>query len=112
MARLFISQERLDRLTAEARVVLVGDALELPALGARFRLQPAVHFLTLVAGEDQALLGRVKTAAQLLELGAELVADSVLCGESAYQCESGFVGTVDPFVVDAPRTPAGEPHPA
>lgn len=108
MARLFISQERLDRLAAEERVVIDGDMLELPALGARFRLEPAVHFSSVVAGEDQGLLGLVKTTSQLRELGAELVADSVLYGESAYQCESGFIGLVDPYA--APLGTDGAPR--
>ena len=90
MARLFISQARIDKLTADDRVVLDGDRLELPALGATFKLHPAVHFLRLVSdeGDPHGLIGRVKTEEQLKKLGAELLATSVLLGETAYDCEN------------------------
>ena len=96
MSRLFISQERIDKLAADDRVVIDGDRLEIPALGATFRLRPAVHFVRLVSDDTdgQRLLGRVKTEEQLRSLGAELFANSVLVGESAYECENGFVGEV------------------
>lgn len=94
MARLFISQQRIDKLAADDRVVLEGDRLEVPALGATFRLAPAVHFLKVVSDENDVhdLLGRVKTEEQLRALGGELFANSVLLGETAYECENGFVG--------------------
>ena len=95
MARLFISQERIDKLSADDRVVIDGDRLEVPALGATFRLRPAVHFQRVVAEEDaQGLVGRVKSEEQLKALGAEVVANSVLVGDAAYECESGFIGEV------------------
>ena len=96
MARLFISQARIDKLSADHRVVIEGDRLELPALRATFRLQPAVHFVKLVSdeGDAAALVGRVKTEAQLKAIGAELVANSVVLGDAAYECENGFVGEV------------------
>src|SRR5205823_3665758 len=74
VSRLFISQERIDKLAADDRVVIEGDRLEIPALGATFRLRPAVHFVRLVSDDTdgQRLLGRVKTEEQLRALGAEL----------------------------------------
>jgi hypothetical protein len=99
VARLFISQERIDKLAADDRVVIDGDRLEIPALGATFRLRPAVHFVRLVSdehshGDTQHLVGRVKTEEQLRALGADVVAHSALVGDSAYECENGFVGEV------------------
>ncbi len=91
-----MSQERVDKLTADDRVVVEGDRMEVPALGASFRIRPAVHFLRAVSedGDAHGLVGRVKTEEQLRKLGAELVANSVLLGETAYECETGFVGEV------------------
>ena len=42
MARLFVSQERLDRWSVEGKITLDGDIMTLPALGRSFRLRPAV----------------------------------------------------------------------
>lgn len=95
MARLFISQHRLDRLTADEKVVLDGNRLDLPALGTSFQLEPAVHFLAVVDGEDSHdLVGRVKTEAALRTLGADLLHNSAIVGETAYECEPGFLGVV------------------
>lgn len=96
MARLFISHERIERLSAESRVVIDDDRLEVPSLNATFRLQAAVYFARVVTddGDTHQLVGRVKTEDQLKALGAELLADSVVLGETAYDCETGFVGEV------------------
>jgi hypothetical protein len=96
VARLFISQQRIDRWVAEERVTLEGDRMILPSLGATFRLRPAVHFVRSVSedGDPHELLGRVKSEEQLRALGGELYASSVIVGESAYDCETGFVAEV------------------
>ena len=96
VARLFISQGRIDQLSAEERVSLDGDHLHIPALGAHFQLRPAVHFVKILTdeGDTHSLIGRVKTDAQLKELGAELMENSVILGDVAYECEPGFVGEV------------------
>jgi hypothetical protein len=62
--------------------------------GATYRLLPAVVFQATVGGEADRndLCGRVKTDAQLAELGAEHYKDSVIIGEVGYQVTEGFVG--------------------
>lgn len=96
VARLFISQDRIDRLAADDRVVIEGEHMDLPALKASFRIRPAVYFRRVVTdeGDPHDLLGRVKTDEQLREIGAELVANSVLFGDTAYECDNGFIGEV------------------
>lgn len=95
MARLFISQQRLDRLSADDKVVLEGDRLEIPALSTSFDLEPAVHFTSVVDGEDvHGLVGKVRTEAALRAVGADLLHTSAIVGETAYQCEPGFLGVV------------------
>ncbi|MSP59360.1 MAG: hypothetical protein EXR72_03285 [Myxococcales bacterium] len=86
----------MDRWLEEGKVQLVGEVMSLPALGRSFRLKPAVHFTRIVSDEidHHMLVGRVKTREQLAALGAECYASSVLLGESAYECEPGFVGEV------------------
>lgn len=96
MARLFISQERIDKWMDEGKVKIDGEIMSLPALGKSFRLRPAYHFLKIVSdGADmQLVVGRVKTRQQLDAIGAEAYANSVILGESAYEVETGFVGEV------------------
>ncbi len=108
MARLFISQARIDQLTAEQRVTLDGDHLDIPALGARFQLRPAILFLKVVSddSDSQSLVGRVKTDEQLKAMGADVMSNSVIVGETAYECEQGFVGEVIASSGQAPAPPA------
>jgi hypothetical protein len=96
VARLFISQERIDRWMEEGKVKIDGEIMVLPALGKSFRLRPAVHMLRIVSDDSdlQGLVGRVKTEEQLRELGGESYGSSVIIGETAYECEPGFVGEV------------------
>jgi len=93
MARLFISQEQMDRWTSEGKVRLQDDVMEVPALGRAFRISSAVHFTAVVDGHDShELLGRVKTDEQLVELRAEHYGASVIVGEIGYECVEGFLG--------------------
>ena len=92
-ARLFISQDQMDRWTSSGKVHLDDDLMSLPAMGRNFRLRGAVYFTHCVAGADEhRLLGRVKTIEQLDEMGAEHYGASVILGELGYECEEGFVG--------------------
>ena len=96
MPKLFISQGRIDRWLDEGKVRLEGEVMVLPALNKSFRIRPAVHFVRCVSGAEDphGLIGRVKTQEQLADLHAEQYANSVLVGETAYDCEAGFVGEV------------------
>jgi hypothetical protein len=103
MARLFISQERLDTWSAEHRVELDGDVMTLAEDGRSFRIRPAVRFLKLSGAENDPnqLLGTVRDEAALAEMGADYYMNSVILGEVAYDVQPGFLG--DPI----PREPRG-----
>lgn len=93
MARLFISQRQMDKWTQEGKVRLDDDIMSLPALGRSFRISAAVLITKAVDGGDAlGLAGRVKTEAQLGEMGAEHYGASVIVGEVGYECTEGFVG--------------------
>ena len=93
MARLFISQDQMDRWTAEGKVKLDDDVMSLPALNRSFRLESAVYFRAMVDGADvHGLLGKVKGDKQLEQLGAEHYSGSVILGDVGYDCVEGFVG--------------------
>jgi hypothetical protein len=99
VARLFISQGRLDAWSSEDRVRIDSDVMTLAGDGRSFRLRPAVRFLKLSGsdGDDpHQLVGRVKLLDDLSRLGAEQFMESVIVGDTAYDVQSGFLGEPAP----------------
>lgn len=94
MARLFISQERLDSWSSEDRIKVEGDLLTLSGDGRSFRIKEAVRFLKVAGdGEDpHALVGKVKTLEALEAQGGENYMNSVIVGDTAYDVQQGFLG--------------------
>jgi hypothetical protein len=94
MARLFISQERLDTWSAEQRVTLEGDTMTLADDGRSFRIRPAVRFLRVSgdASDPNQLVDTVHDEGNLDQMGADHYMDSVILGETAYDVQSGFLG--------------------
>lgn len=94
MARLFISQNRLDNWSVEDRIKVDGDLMTLVGDGRSFKIKPAVRFMK-VSGEGadpHGLLGKVKTIDALTKLGGEHYMDSVILGDTAYDVQTGFIG--------------------
>ena len=95
MARLFISQGRLDAWSSEERVKIDADIMTLARDGRAFRLRPALRFMRVSGGngdDPNALVGRVKLLDDIARLGGEQFMESVILGETAYDVQSGFVG--------------------
>ena len=122
MARglLFVSQALLDTWAEQGRIDLVGNVMSLlvgEGKGRSYALEPAVRFLHVAGGDadPNQLLARVKPLAQLREMGAEAVADSVVLGDVAYEVEQGFLveAAAVEAAVSAPREApaAGGPGP-
>ena len=98
MARLFISEERLDAWSVENKVKIDGDTMLLIEDGRSFNIRPAVYFLK-VAGDDSdpgGLVGKVKDQQALAALGAEQYMNSVIVGDTAYDVQCGFLGDPRP----------------
>lgn len=95
MARLFISQDRLDEWTADKKATLDEDRLTITELGKSFKVEPAVRFLKVSGNEDDPndFVNRVKTEEELAELGADVYMNSVIHGDIAYDVQPGFIGT-------------------
>ncbi|MCL2011426.1 MAG: hypothetical protein FWG75_01365 [Cystobacterineae bacterium] len=93
---LFLPEKQLEAWATEDRVDLSDGQLMVQGESRRFPLVPAVHFVRLESGEDEkALVGRVKTMAQLDELEAEqLMASSAIIGETAYCVQPGYIITL------------------
>ena len=93
---LFVTQSMLDRWAEQGRIDFVGNVMTLLAgagKGRRYALEPAFRFLAVVGVETDphVLLEKVKTRAQLEQLGAEPVGDSCILGDVAYEIEPGFL---------------------
>ncbi len=90
--KLFLPQTTLEDWATAEKADVHDQALVLTGDPIRYPVEPAVHVTSLVSGPDEhQLLRKVKTDAQLADLGAERLADSVVAGESAYDVESGYV---------------------
>lgn len=98
MARLFISQERLDEWTADDKAILVDGRLTLQELDRAFAVEPAVRFMKVAGDEEDPndLINRVKTEEELIEIGADLYMNSVIHGDVAYDVQPGFLGQPEP----------------
>ncbi len=90
---LFISQAKLEAWLEKGEVTFDDVTLTVPAEGVTYTLEPAVHIRSLIDGKDsQGLVGKVLTHAQLQKLGAEHSQGAAILGETAYDCEEGFLG--------------------
>lgn len=94
VARLFISNQRLEAWSSEGKISLDGTRMVLSELGRVFSIKPAVYFAR-VAGNDpdpHDLLGKVKDEEELATMGADHMASSVIYVDTAYEVVAGFVG--------------------
>lgn len=82
----------LDLWADLGKIELEGTTLRIPAEKVTFQLTPAVRFLSLLEGQDtNKLLQKVKPESFVREIGGEVVTDSCLVGETAYQVQPGFL---------------------
>jgi hypothetical protein len=89
---LFVPQSVLDRWSEQGRIEVDGNVLTILGEHKSFALTPAVRFIKMEAGDDNAgLLAKVKTTDALKQMGAEHYRESVILGENAYQVQQGFL---------------------
>jgi hypothetical protein len=116
---LFVSQTMLDTWAEAGKIDFVGNVMTLLAgdgKGRAYALEPAVRFLKVIGGEPDpnGLLHKVKSVAQLRELGADPAGDSCILGDVAYEVQPGFLAeaaAVQAAVSARPAAPA-PPGPA
>src|SRR5437763_15224462 len=117
---LFVPQSVLDRWSEQGRIEVDGNVLTILGEHKSFALTPAVRFIKMEAGDDNAgLLAKVKTTDALKQMGAEHYMESVILGESAYQVQQGFLADANALrraaaasQAAAKAAPAGAPKPA
>lgn len=93
---LFVSQAMLDSWAEAGKIDFVGNVMTLLAgdgKGRSYALEPAVRFMKVLGDEKDpnGLLHKVKSVAQLKELGAEPAGDSCILGDLAYEVQPGFL---------------------
>jgi hypothetical protein len=105
--RMFIAQSTLEAWMDTGHVDVRENLVVLSRLQRAYTLEPAVRFVSVVPDEGAAanLIGKVLTERRIVELGGELLGNSVLFGESAFVVEAGYVGTLDG--ASAPRASYG-----
>jgi 3-oxoacyl-ACP reductase-like protein len=109
---LFVPQSVLDRWSEQGRIEVDGNVLTILGEHKSFALTPAVRFLKMEAGDDNAgLLAKVKTTDALKQMGAEHFQESVILGESAYQVQQGFLADANALRRAAAASQAQAPKP-
>lgn len=112
MPAVFLSNEMLQQWSDQGKVKLDDTVLTLLGENRTVALTPAVRFTGLIDGDDvHKLLGKVKTTAHLIEIGAEHYMDSVIFGDIAYTVVEGFLGDLSP-ARRAPQPPGEDPFKA
>jgi hypothetical protein len=111
---LFVSQAMLDSWAEQGKIDFVGNVMTLLAgegKGRSYALDPAVRFMKVIGAETDphALLHKVKSAAQLRELGAEPAGDSCILGDVAYEVQPGFLAEGAALQAAATAPPAPPP---
>jgi hypothetical protein len=92
--RMFVSQTTLETWIDSGVAHVAATRVTLRATGDSFDLEPAVRFLaTLPDREPSRLLGKVVTEAKVVELGGEVMGDSVLFGDAGFTIEPGYIAT-------------------
>jgi hypothetical protein len=103
-SRIFFPQEVIDRWLAHGEAELTGAELWVRSERRRYRVVEAVRVVHEVSGAPDAfdIAGSVKTLGFVGELGAELLGDSMIVGDNAYETVIGWLGTL----LSAPGQPS------
>jgi len=93
--KVFFPQGALDEWLVEDRVEITHDELTLKSQGRHYKIVEAVRITEEVTGtpDPHEVVGRVKSLAYLGELGAEVLGDSMVLGDNAYEVIPGFAGS-------------------
>ncbi|MBX3260814.1 MAG: hypothetical protein KIS78_27820 [Labilithrix sp.] len=97
--RVFFPQASLDRWGVEGKIELTGTEIVLLAEGRRYDITEVVRVVVEVTGapDPHGLIGKVKSKAELESMGAEILENSMILGDNAYDVVPGWAG--------APATP-------
>lgn len=111
--RVFFPQIALDEWLAEARAELRNDELLVKSEGRKYRIVEGIRVLREVSGvaDGNELIGKVKSKAFLVELGAEILESSMILGDNAYDVVPGFIGAPTGSLLNMPAISSQSPAP-
>ena len=93
--RVFFPQASLDQWGIEGKIELMGSELVILAEGRRYTIDEVVHVVVEVTGspDPHGIVGKVKSNADLEAIGAEILENSMIIGDNAYDVVPGWAGT-------------------
>ncbi len=93
--RVFFTQVAVDQWGIDGKIDLTSNEIIVLADGRRYKVEEAVRVLTEVTGanEEHKLVGKVKPKRALDEIGAEILENSMILGDNAYDVVPGWMGT-------------------
>lgn len=98
--RVFFPQLFVDQGAVDGKIELSGTDLILLSEGRTYKVVEAVRIVAEVTGaaDDKDLVGKVKPKASLEGLGAEILENSMIIGDFAYDVVPGWMGVAStPF---------------
>jgi hypothetical protein len=93
--RVFFPQECLDQWSVEGKIELTPTELVVLSEGRRYEIREVVRVVVEVTGakDPHDFVGKVKAKADLEALGAEILENSMIIGDNAYDVVEGWAGT-------------------
>lgn len=93
--RVFFPQSAIDQWGIDGKIDLVSGELILLKEGRRYKVEEAVRVVAEVTGanEEHRIVGKVKPKRALDEIGAEILENSMILGDNAYDVIPGWMGT-------------------
>ncbi len=98
--RVFFPQACLDQWGVEGKIELTPTELVILAEGRRYEITEVVHVVVEVTGapDPHGIVGKVKAKTELENIGAEILENSMIIGDNAYDVVPGWAGApVTPF---------------
>lgn len=92
--RVFFPQASLDQWGIEGKIELSPTELVVLAEGRRYAITEVVRIVVEVTGanDPHGFLGKVKDKAELEAMGAEILENSMILGDNAYDVVPGWAG--------------------
>lgn len=92
--RVFFPQESLDQWGVEGKIELTSSELVILAEGRRYAITEGVRVVVEVTGaaDPHGIIGKVRSRASLEEMGAEILENSMILGDNAYDVVPGWFG--------------------
>ncbi len=98
--RVFFPQACLDQWGIEGKIELTSTELVVLSEGRRYAITEVARIVVEVTGanDPHGFVGKVKEKAELEAMGAEMLENSMILGDNAYDVVPGWAGTpITPF---------------